>query len=351
MKHYLSLLIAIVLLAACEEKPVELITESQNSHTEALLQAISIIDSENIWLSGHKGTYVHSTDGGKTWQASVMPDADTLQFRDLHAFSNEEVVLMSAGPGKLSQIRKTSNGGKDWRVTYLMEDSTGFLNTIEFWDEQRGLAFGDAIAGALFVLQTRDGGETWERIDPAKLPAALGTEGGFAASGTCIATGSDGKAWIATGAGERPRIIYTPDYGESWQDISTPIVAGESAGITSVNFWDDQDGFIAGGDLNITDQYTRNVAFTINGGTVWSQAESPLMKGAVYGTGLVRFRDESYVFISGPQGINYSKDYGTTWDSLSTENYWAVNFAKQTGREAVGWATGTEGKILQIRLK
>ncbi|MEL7147193.1 MAG: hypothetical protein AAFO69_12540 [Bacteroidota bacterium] len=351
MKSRLLFIACIVAILACEEPPVKMLTTSQNSQTESLLQAISILDAQNVWVSGHKGTYAHTSDGGTTWVSSVMPNADTLQFRDLHAFSNEEVVLMSAGPGKLSQIRKTTNGGQNWEVTYLMEDSTGFLNTIEFWDDRRGLAFGDAINGSLFILKTDDGGNSWSRVDPDKLPPALGSEGGFAASGTCIATGRDGKAWIGTGAGDRPRVLYTQDYGDTWQSISTPIVSGEAAGIASINFWDDQNGFVAGGDLAITDQYTRNVAFTINGGTIWSLAEHPIMKGAIYGTGLVTFREMPHVFVSGPKGINYSDDYGTSWDSLSTDNYWAIDFVTDSDDKAVGWATGTDGKILQILLK
>ena len=345
------IVVCFFLMVGCTDMPVEVTTNPQDSQTKSLLQAISIIDAQNVWVSGHRGTYVRTTDGGRTWTTSVMADADTLQFRDLHAFDNNEVLLMSAGPGKLSQIRKTTDGGQSWKITYLMEDSTGFLNTIEFWDDGQGLAFGDALDGNLFVLKTSDRGDSWQRIDPGKLPPALGSEGGFAASGTCIATGPNGKAWIGTGAGERPRVIYTSDYGNSWEDISTPIVSGEAAGIASISFWDEENGFIAGGNLAAPDEYTRNVAFTLNGGSIWSLAEQPIMKGAIYGTGLVTHRDERFVFISGPKGINYSADYGSTWNALSTENYWAIDFVDNGDARAAGWAVGTEGKVLQIVLK
>ena len=351
MRAFLFFAACIIGLWSCEEKPVEVMATPQNSQTKSLLQAISIIDAQNVWVSGHKGTYAHTSDGGNTWVASVMLDADTLQFRDLHAFNKQEILLMSAGSGKLSQIRKTTDGGQNWQITYLMEDSIGFLNTIEFWDEQQGLAYGDAINGELFVLKTTDGGDSWNRIDPAKLPPALGSEGGFAASGTCIATGPNGKAWIGTGAGERPRVLYTSDYGDTWQSISTPIVSGEAAGIASINFWDETTGFIAGGDLSMPDVYTRNVAFTVNGGTVWSLATHPIMKGGIYGTGLITYRDAEYAFVCGPKGINYTPDFGVQWDSLSSENYWALDFYDGEGGDAVGWATGTDGKILQILLK
>lgn len=344
---YLLLLILVIALWSCESKPMQITTESQNSKTGALIQAISILDENNAWVSGHKGTYGRTSNGGKNWDSYVVPNADTLQFRDIHAFSNKEVVLMSAGTGILSQIRKTVDGGKNWKITYLMEYSSGFLNTIEFWDSKNGLAFGDAVNGQLFVLKTTDGGDSWKRIDPSKLPSALGSEGGFAASGTCIAVKGKGKAWIGTGAGERPRVIYTKDYGDSWEEASTPIVSGESAGIASINFWDEENGFIAGGDLSEPDQYYYNVGFTTNGGNTWSLAEHPVFRGSVYGTGLSKYKDQKLVFLSGPNGIDYSADFGTTWTSMDTTNYWAIKFSDR----GVGWATGTDGKILKISIQ
>jgi len=349
IKKLTHLLLIFLICYACKEKdkPLGVFQEIQTSNTKALIQAISIIDDQNIWVSGHQGTYLNTTDGGLSWNAQVMKDADTLQFRDLHAFSNKEVVLMSAGPGKLSQIRKTVDGGSNWEVKYLMKDSLGFLNTIEFWDQKNGLAFGDAIRGELFILKTTNGGDSWERINPKILPKALGSEGGFAASGTCIAVQGKGNAWIATGAGERPRVLHTKDYGNTWSESSTPIVSGEAAGITSINFWDSQHGFIAGGDLAITDEYVYNTGFTVNGGETWSLATHPNFKGSIYGVGLLQANDEKFVFAGGPNGLEYSKDYGTNWTTMDSLNYWAVKFSPL----GVGWATGTDGKILKISVK
>ncbi len=334
-------------MLTCTEKQLQVNLEDQFSNTSSLLQAISIIDDENVWISGHKGTYIQTIDGGSNWRSNVMDGADTLQFRDLHAFNNQEVILMSSGPGKLSQIRKTIDGGQNWDIKYLMADSLGFLNSIEFWDDQNGLAFGDAIRGELFILKTIDGGDNWERINPKNLPMALGSEGGFAASGTCIAVNGKGNAWIATGAGERPRVLLTKDYGETWEEFSTPIVSGDAAGITSINFWDDQNGFIAGGDLAVTDQFTSNTGFTVNGGSIWSLAEPPNYTGSIYGAGLTKINDQKIVLVAGPKGLDYSVDLGTTWLALDSANYWAV---KVSGN-GIGWATGTNGKIKKITIK
>ena len=65
-----------VLLAGCapQSRPqnayrpvvVGTITEQQ-SHTTALLQAVSAVDDSVVWVSGHQATWVRTVDGGRTW--------------------------------------------------------------------------------------------------------------------------------------------------------------------------------------------------------------------------------------------------------------------------------------------
>jgi hypothetical protein len=78
--------------------------ERQESGTDVLLQAVSAVDSNVVWVSGHGGTWVRTLDGGRTWSAHVMPGADTLQFRDVHALDADRAWLLSAGPGEMSRI-------------------------------------------------------------------------------------------------------------------------------------------------------------------------------------------------------------------------------------------------------
>lgn len=337
----------IVLLAmatlGCEPKPLEIKTSALTSGTDALLQAISIVDDQTAWISGHKATFVRTTDAGNSWQVFRYELIDSLQFRDIHALSADEIVLMSAGPGAMSRIFKF-HMDRGFEQTYLMEDSLGFLNTIEFWDHQTGLAFGDSFGGQLFVLKTTDGGNSWQRIDPTKLPAAGNGEGGFAASGTCISVRPGGKAWIATGAGGNARILFTPDFGESWQYFDTPMVKGDAAGTTSIHMLSDALGTIVGGDLMQADQHTSNTAVTRDGGKTWELTQLPNTKGAFYGSDLISMGDGHLWIACGPNGIDYSNDLGMSFQTLDTLNYWAVDL-HQSG---FGYASGTKGKILKI---
>ena len=61
----------------------------QNSNTTQGLIAVSPVDSRVVWASGRGGTFVRTTDGGKTWTSGVVPGAEALEFRDVQGFSDK----------------------------------------------------------------------------------------------------------------------------------------------------------------------------------------------------------------------------------------------------------------------
>ena len=329
-------------VTACNHPPT-ITVEPVNSNSSNLLQAISIVDEHVAWVSGHQATFLRTQDGGESWEAFTH-SVDSLQFRDVHAFDRDNVLLMSAGIGAASGIYLFS-AKTGWEKTYTMPYDSGFLNTIEFWDHQTGLAFGDSFNGQLFVLKTNDGGMHWTRINPSVLPAAGKGEGGFAASGTCITTQPGGKAWIGTGAGGHSRVLYTADYGSSWTPHPSPMPKGDAAGIFSIRMANDTLGILAGGDLGATPDYSNNLAMTVDGGRSWQLKGPPVTKGTFYGTELMHTRKGLLWVVCGPKGMDYSLDGGSSWKTLDTLNYWAVRLDPS----GFGYAVGTEGKISRIR--
>ncbi len=333
-----------ILIFSCSQKEQVPITEVLESPTTSLLQAISIVDQEVTWISGHNATFVRTQDEGKSWELFQHPTGDTLQFRDIHAFDEDRVILMSSGPGPLSRIFSFERPDH-WQEHFVMPDSLGFLDCMDFWDDQRGIAYGDAIDKYPYILLTSDGGQFWSRADTAQMPTAGMGEGGFAASGTCVTVGMNGKAWIATGAGGNARFLLTNNYGRSWKEVDSPILKGDAAGNTSVSFVG-QTGFAVGGDLLITDDYTENCAFSEDGGNTWILANTPLTKGAFYGGAITTTNEQTFAFACGPGGLDFTADFGANWSTLDTLNYWAVGF-----NGPIGFASGTEGKILKISLQ
>lgn len=339
-----SFLILLVVCINCTSTDQKIDTSKPESNTGSLLQAISIIDAKTAWISGHEATFLRTIDGGKSWEA-FKHESDTLQFRDLHAIDEDNIILMSAGPGAASRIFRFSTA-YGWKETYVMDHPEGFLNTIEFWDDEKGLAFGDSFNGHLFVLKTTDGGNTWYRIDPKKIPPAGKGEGGFAASGTCITTLPGGKAWIATGAGGNARVLSTTDFGETWKSIDTPMPKGPMAGTFSIRMATEQLGTLSGGDLE-KESPSDHLALTEDGGETWQLVKEPVIKGTLYGSDLVQLKDQWYWFICGPNGMDYSTNLGETWQNLDTLNYWAIDLHPN----GYGYAVGKGGNIIRIDLQ
>lgn len=340
------LLILLGILFGCRFSP-SISTIPLESGTTSLLQAVSIVDENTVWVSGHSSTFCRSIDGGATWQVFTHPSVDSLQFRDIHAFDQDRIVLMTAGAGSLSRIFLYSASQNSLKETYQMPHPQGFLNTLEFWNDTLGLAFGDSFFGQHFLLKTVNGGQIWNRIDPAFLPNAGEGEGGFAASGTCISLLPDGRAWIVTGAGGFSHILSSEDFGESWSSSESPLVKGSSAGITSIRMEETGFGLVAGGDLAQPEAFTQNVAITENFGATWQLRGFPVTLGPFYGSAIAHSSQEHILLISGPKGIDYSTDQGATWQNLTADNYWAVDIHLS----GIGYAVGKDGSILQIKIE
>jgi photosystem II stability/assembly factor-like uncharacterized protein len=340
----ITLLCSLFTIWGCSSVPNQPSIELLESPTEALLQAISIVDENTIWISGHDGSFVRTNDGGESWDLFSHPTGDTLQFRDIYAFDAKKAILMSAGPGPLSRIF-TFSAPDQWEQNFVMQDSLGFLDCIEFWDDKRGIAYGDAIDNYPYILLTSDGGKSWSRADTTNMPSSGKGEGGFAASGTCVSSGANGKAWIATGANGNCRFLITEDYGHTWVSIDSPLAKGEAAGNTSVSFIG-HTGFVTGGDLLISDEYTDNCAFSNDGGKSWTLSSQPITKGAFYGGTITKVDNHYFTFACGPNGLDYTSDLGQTWTNIDTLNYWAVSMKGKTG-----YASGRDGKILRISLQ
>src|SRR5579859_3080786 len=193
------------------------------SHTTESLRGVSAVSHQVAWASGTHGTYLRTTDAGRTWTPAQVPDAATLDFRGVVAFSADEAFLMSSGPGEQSRIYHTSDGGQHWQLQFKNDNPKGFFDSIAFWDSKHGIVLGDPIpaeSGKLhFELLLTDDGQTWHAIQPAQFPEAQAGEGAFAASNTCLAilrsqtSARDPNIWFATG-GKAARVFHSSDRGQ-----------------------------------------------------------------------------------------------------------------------------------------
>jgi photosystem II stability/assembly factor-like uncharacterized protein len=318
--------------------------QTQPSYTTENLRGVSAVSRSIAWASGTHGTYLRTTDAGRNWIASQVPDAATLDFRAVVAFSADQAFLMSAGPGDQSRIYHTTDAGQHWQLQFTNSNPKGFFDSMVFWDPTHGIVLGDPIpdetgkdTGKLkFELLITTDGQTWTHIPPAQLPPAAEGEGAFAASNTCLAilptaqpwksgasaphqpsekewaSAPDSNIWFATG-GKVARVFYSPDRGQTWQVFDTPILHGpDSAGIFSIAFRDPLHGVIAGGDYKHPDQDGPNLAFSNDAGKTWTL--SRIFPQSYYSAAAYDQKDndrrsnkkkenQSRLFIAGPKFI------------------------------------------------
>lgn len=320
---------------------------AQQSGTDALLISVAAVSRDTVWASGTNGTFVRTTDGGATWTAATVPGADSLQFRDVHALNGSTAWLLSMGNGDQARIYRTDDGGATWRLQFRNPEPDAFFDCLDFWDAESGIAFSDSFEGSFYIIETRDGGTTWSRIAPDRLPPASPGEGAFASSGTCLRAGSGGVAWIGTGASaDGPRVLRTTDRGATWTAVAAPIIAGTSAGITTMAFQDDALGSAIGGDIANPDSITDNVAITTDGGVTWTAAAHTPFPGAAYGSSWVPGTADPTLVAVGPGGIAFTLDRATTWTVLDSLTYWGVDFSAPDA----GWAVGPGGRITRVQL-
>jgi photosystem II stability/assembly factor-like uncharacterized protein len=182
----------------------------QNSGTTNGLIAVWPVNDQVVWACGRNGTYTVTTDGGRTWSAHVVPGAETLQFRDVQAFSRKVAYLLSIGDNPTDfRIYKTEDGGVTWVVQFVNPFATAFYDAFAFWTENRGIVHSDSVNGTFPDRRTLDG-MTWQSIRK-NMPPALPGEASFASSGTCVTTQGGSNAWIGTGGSTIARVLVTRD--------------------------------------------------------------------------------------------------------------------------------------------
>ncbi len=288
-----------------------------------------------IWACGSRGVILRSMDGGATWTRLHVPGGDILDFRSIQAFDAASAYVMSIGPGQQSRIYRTLDGGKNWKLEYVGERPSIFLDDLVCISKIECFALSDPVDGKFLLLGTRDG-ENWHELPRDHMPPALPGEGVFAASGTSLSIYKN-DIYFCTGGASVARVFRSTDMARTWTVSETPIVSGKaSSGIFSIVR--NGDGVVVvGGDYKETGRPDRAAAYSLDRGVTWCLAGSPV---GGFRSALV-FLDAATVIAVGPSGEDISHDGGASWAPAGSINFNAV--AAFGSRQA--WAVGSKGTV------
>jgi photosystem II stability/assembly factor-like uncharacterized protein len=266
----------------------------QTSGSFSWLHGVFFLDQSRGWAVGSKGAFLATEDGGKTWKARSKPSDDIL--RDIY-FSDSlngwivcerNVYQLKSNDDPRTYLMNTTDGGESWeRVEIPGADVNARLVRAVFSPSGSGWAFGEGgavyksspvdpkwvrlnaptrhlLLGGTFIddnrgwlvgagstiLQTSDGGETWQVAKLADAPGIRFNATSFVGSRLGWAVGSSGS------------VYRTVNGGRTWQAQSS----GVTADLYDVRFLDAVEGWAVGAE--------GTTIYTADGGQSWVTEQS-----------------------------------------------------------------------------
>lgn len=270
--------------------------------------SIVALDENTIIAFGTAGSVQKSTNGGKDWSVSYVDNSS----RDIKAscFVNNTLGYLCGTAGLLM---KTTNAGATW--TALTSGTTEDILSIDCYDKDTVYASG----GNGLVLKTTNGGTSWT-------VSAYGTTFNYriyALSASTIFMGSSGAT---TG-----RIIRSTNYGATWQSVTPATFT--SGTVYGISFGDANNGVAVSSGINI---YR-----TTDGGATWV-SKTGVGSAVIY---FAQFVSPTKVIAGDANGnLFVSNDAGETWTAagISMQRLNCADFFNNTL-----YVSGTAGTVLK----
>ena len=281
--------------------------------------------SNVVWAAGQSAVY-----GGIYFK--VGPNGSTINKatnNPVYAVGiiNETTACLGDGPSNGSaRIYRTVNTGSSWS-TIAVNSITGFINDINFFDENNGIFLGDPLGENWGIGSTTDGGKTWARVEG--IPAAGAQETGYV--GSTYWMGDNG--WFGTTTG---RVYRTTNRGADWR-VST---INSGSYVYYIGFIDENKGIAVYTESADADSDLL-VASTSDGGNNWVKNKFNLTDIGLRPVNLFSPPESEMIGIIGSGGQVYlSSNMGQKWfPALSEEANGAQTgcAVPQSGNKMLVW--------------
>jgi photosystem II stability/assembly factor-like uncharacterized protein len=294
----------------------------------------------DIWISGSKGTYIHSQDEGNSWEVKQVPGAENLDFRDLVILNKKEIILMSAGPSEkgAAKLYKTKDGGQTWELLFDIKEPNYFFDAIA-WDYKKKIGFllSDPIDRKFVLYKILNNGAKIEPINLTHFPTLLPREAAFAASGSSILW-LNNTLQIISGGGNKARIFQCIKSDlTNWEITNNEIPADTSSGFFSIAAKNKTHFWVAGGNYLKINSSEIPIMESTDSGKNWSPIENPLPKN--YYIEKVIWSNP-YWIVTGPAGSHAFHPMKKQWVNLGESHFHNIIATQQ---KIIG--VGAKGQI------
>lgn len=325
-------------------------------------RGLSVVNDNVAFVSGSKGTVLKTKNGGQHWDTISPRGYEKYDFRDIHVFSEKEIIVMASGRGGL--VLKTKNGGKTWKEVFRDIDSNVFLDGMDF-SGKMGKIVGDPIKKSRYnslenikgdpefiILTSFNKGDLWE-IDkfvsceycyPAdNLFLPLENEALFAASGTSVLF-TNYKLKIVTGGSYTTRFLDGIYYNKPLIVSEIPIANGPASGAYSMAIETNKYIIAVGGNYTRANNTDSCAAYSIDGGQTWlASTKQP----AGYRSCVAIHPTKNLAVCTGTNGSDFSISSGKEWTKITLEN---MGFNVCMFSENYIWFAGNKGTWKRVKI-
>jgi len=314
------------------------------------IRSLSVPSEKVIWASGSKGMVAKSTNEGVSFEWMQVKGYEKRDFRAMHAWNDQEAIIVAVASPAI--ILKTIDGGATWDKVYENKDTSMFLDAIHFSDNNNGTVIGDPIDGQLFILTTNNKGATWDKMPNDFFKSTLNNGEAFFASSNSnlihigkvlvfVTGGLSSRIWINGIAEAMPLLQGTNSTGANSIAISPNgsrviVVGGDFSNdtIANQNIVGYQIYQTRKSDLKDLSK-TQLVLKKINVSNPKGYKSS------------VEFIDNDLLITCGTSGVDFSKDKGLSWETISKAPF---HIAKKHPTKRGAYLAGSGGRIVFVEL-
>lgn len=294
-------------------------------HVGYALDAIENCALVSFMYSDSQGVYspynlFKTNDNGQNWLGIDLPNHD--KPTDI-AIVDELNYLVATNRGRILQ---TKDGGVHWDIQFENNELTEFMNYIEMFDANNGIAMGDGFNNKALIIGTKDGGLNWVNLNDSsfggysfdiwRMIDFVNPNIGYFCASSVSTTG------LVTN-----NLFKTENGCTDWEFLET------NNKISTLKFFDKDHGII------LTSS-GKDCKRTLDGGKTWENIPFNFTDRG----NDIEYVDNDYqnVWVITQHKVFFSSDFGDTWTQYPfSEDIWFydIHFTDQNK----GWLLTTDG--------